>query len=263
MPQKRHPKLLKYNHMDLHIAPDQFFTLLRLFPDSPENVHVRYFIIKNLCEIYLTGNISDPQAIVVRSKSLPSELFGYRDPNSLFEILQSLKNWNSLLVENNISQTLGHLLSKTKSFTYEKEIYLILKRSVTTVPTSNVRLLTVDDLSLVQKAHEQLYKAGVTSSYKDMLVNGIVTGIIIDNQLVSMAHAIHITEKFADVGIFTAPNYINKGYFTSAAALLIKELQTKGLTPVWSTDENNFSSLKVAHKLGFTQTYTKTYINIK
>ena len=248
--------------MTLQVPLGQYPSLLPFFPDSPENVHVRYFLTKKLCEVYLTGNISNSQAIVIRPNPTPSELFGYQNPSALFEILQSLENWQSILVDNNISEKLGRLISQTKNIKYEKEIYLVLGQPINTLPTNNTRLLAIDDMSLLQRAHKWLQAAGSTSSYQEMLSDGIAAGIIIDNRLASIAYATHITEKFADVGVFTSPDHRNKGYSTSVAALLIKELQAKNLTPVWSTDENNPASLKVAQKLGFTQKCTKTYINL-
>ncbi|TSC87823.1 MAG: hypothetical protein G01um101416_348 [Microgenomates group bacterium Gr01-1014_16] len=244
--------MLNYKQMILQISPDQYPALLPFFPDTPENVHVRYFLTKRLCEIYLTGNISNPQAIIIRSKPTPSELFGYQDPSALFQILKSLENWHSILVNNDISETLGRLISQTKNITYEKEIYLVLKQPVTTLPTSNVRQLTFDDTPILLSAQKWLQAAGSTSSYQEMLSDGIVVGIIVNNQLASIAYATHITEKFADVGTFTSPNHRNKGYSTSAAMFLIQMLQAKNLTPVWSTDENNSASLKIAQKLRFT-----------
>lgn len=248
--------------MILQVPPGQYPDLLHHFPDLPENVHIRYFLTKELCEVYLIGNISNPQAIIIRPEPNPSELFGYRDPNALFEIIQSLGNWHSILVDNNISEKLRRLLSQTENIKYEKEIYFVLGQPVTTPPTNNARRLTINDISLLQSAHRWLQAAGSTSSCQEMLSDGIVAGIIINNRLASIAYASHITEKFADVGIFTSPDHRNKGYSTSAAALLIKELQAKNLTPVWSTDENNPASLKVARKLGFTQKCIKTCINL-
>ena len=88
--------------MVLQVDPGQYPALLSHFPDSPENVHVRYFLSKNLCEVYLAGSISNPQAIIVKSKP-QFELFGYYDPNGIFEILQSLEKWSSILVNNDVS----------------------------------------------------------------------------------------------------------------------------------------------------------------
>lgn len=249
--------------MIFHVVHDQYQTLLPLFPDLPENVHTRYFLIKKLCEVYIIGNILNPKAIVIRPEFDSSELFGYKDPKAICEIIQSIEEWNSILVNNNVSKELGNFLSKTKNIKYEKEIYFTLKQPIINLPTNNTQLLTSNDLPLLKNIHSQLQNAGVTSSYQEMLSNGMIAGTVIHNQLVSIAYATHVTEKYADVGIFTIPEYRNKGYSILVTTFLIQKLQAKNLIPVWSTDENNSASLKVAQKLGFTEIYTKTYINFE
>ena len=168
------------------VPPSQYSRLLPFFPDIPENVHIRYFLTKERCEVYLVGDISNPHAAIIRPK---------------FEILMSLQNWSSILIDNNISNQLASPL-KLQDINFIKEIYLILDKPISTQDVNNARLLTAGDLRLLKDGPKQFYEAGLRDS-REILSHGIAAGVIVNNRLVATAHATHITEKCADVGIFT------------------------------------------------------------
>ena len=51
-----------------------------------------------------------------------------------------------------------------------------------------------------------------------------------------------------------------RGFATAAACLVSQAVQAVGLTPVWSTGEDNYASQRIAEKLGFTQIVRRTYV---
>ena len=237
--------------------------LLPIFPDSPENVYVHSFLKRKLCEAYISGDISNPQAIIIRSKFDPSELFGYGNPQPLVDLLQTLSDWSCVLVNNDISAPLGSLFaSKGINIKYYKDIYYVIQTPVQAVQIDNVRLLSISDANTVLSAAKELQGAGFASP-QEMLTDGVVAGAIVDDQLVAIAHTSAISAKFADVGVYTTEGHRGKGYSTAAATLVIEKLQAKNLIPVWSTGEDNFASQKVTQKIGFTQISTKTYLILK
>lgn len=245
------------------ISINQYPKLLPLFSETPENVYIRSFLERNLCEVYISGDISHPQAIVVRSKFDPQELFGYGNSQALYDLLQTLNDWSCVLVNNDLSIQLGNLfISKGVSVKYYKDIYYTIQVPVLPVRIDNVRLLSISDTNLILNAPKQLQGAGFANP-QEMLIQGVVAGAIVDNQLVAIAHTSAISNKFSDVGVYTAQDHRGKGYSTAAATLVIEKLQARNLIPVWSTGEDNLASQKVAQKIGFTKTSTKTYIILK
>lgn len=249
--------------MIYQIPTNQYPKLLPLFPDTPENVYVHSFLKRKMCEVYISGDISSPLAIVVRSKFDPSELFGYGNPQTLYDLLQTLNNWSCVLVNNDLSTQLGNLfISKGVSVKYYKDIYYTIQVPVQSVHIDNVRLLSINDTDLILNAPKELQGAGF-ANIQEMLTEGVVAGAVANDQLVAIAHTSAISDKFADVGVYTAQDHRGKGYSTAAATLVIEKLQARDLIPVWSTGEDNFASQKVAQKIGFTQISTKTYIILK
>ncbi|KKU79048.1 MAG: hypothetical protein UY06_C0032G0005 [Candidatus Amesbacteria bacterium GW2011_GWA2_47_70] len=138
------------------VPPSQYSRLLPFFPDIPENVHIRYFLTKERCEVYLVGDISNPHAAIIRPK---------------FEILMSLQNWSSILIDNNISNQLASPL-KLQDINFIKEIYLILDKPISTQDVNNARLLTAGDLRLLKDGPKQFYEAGLRDS-REILSHGI------------------------------------------------------------------------------------------
>ena len=69
-----------------------------------------------------------------------------------------------------------------------------------------------------------------------------------------------MTERHADIGVFTSEEWRGRGLVTAAASMVAKQLQATGLTPTWSTGEDNFASLRVAGKLGFAEVGRRTYV---
>jgi predicted GNAT family acetyltransferase len=69
-----------------------------------------------------------------------------------------------------------------------------------------------------------------------------------------------MSAQYCDIGVHTLEPYRKRGYSTACAALVAREVQRRGLTPVWSTSTENYASLRVAAKAGFREVGRMTYI---
>ena len=123
----------------------------------------------------------------------------------------------------------------------------------------HVRLLTRDDLTLLQAAQPALRGAGWRSK-EELLQEGVVAGAVIDGQLAALAHTSARSDRCADVGVATLPEWRGQGLATAAAALVCARVLADGQTPVWSTATTNVASRRVAAKLGFVEVSRRTYV---
>jgi len=92
------------------------------------------------------------------------------------------------------------------------------------------------------------------------LSESIVACAIVDGEIVATALSSGRSERYADVGVYTRQEYRGRGLSTAAAALVARQLQARGLLPIWSTGGHNSASLRVAHKLGFAEVGRRQYV---
>ena len=81
-----------------------------------------------------------------------------------------------------------------------------------------------------------------------------------NDNIVAIAHTYAETNLHADIGVSTLETWREKGFSTAAASLVAQEIQARGKVPAWSCGEDNYASLRVAEKLGFTEVGRRTYI---
>jgi hypothetical protein len=73
-------------------------------------------------------------------------------------------------------------------------------------------------------------------------------GVIENSQIVSICRSVRITEKAHEAGIETLEEYRGKGFAKIVLKGWIKEIQSKGIIGLYSTNKENKSSQKVAEK---------------
>jgi hypothetical protein len=79
-------------------------------------------------------------------------------------------------------------------------------------------------------------------------------GIIVDNKLVSATDSPdmpYMQELVQEIGINTLKEYRGKGYARAACISLIHTLLSKNMCPMWSTDNDNIASDRLARSVGF------------
>lgn len=84
---------------------------------------------------------------------------------------------------------------------------------------------------------------------------------IIDGKICSIAcENPHFNDGYADIGVFTAPEYRGRGYAAANAAALVKLLTDEGNIVTYSCSADNYAAIKTAEKIGFRHTHNAMYI---
>jgi len=218
--------------------------------------------MRGACSAYVVGQPARFKAAVVVSVDNPQEPFGFgEDPDALWSILAPLEGWRVVNVSPSVAPKLGAVIraSTGSRVAYYGDVYHTLTRPAASHSHPHVRLLTVDDRALFDGVPDDL-KPGMRGDVEIVLREGFVAGAVVDDRLVSVAHTNAITERYADIGVFTHEDFRNRGYSTAAASIVASAIQKSGRTPVWSCGEDNLQSLRVAAKVGFTEVSRRTYV---
>ena len=244
------------------LTPTQFSILADSLEDKPITVIPTSRLRTGMCSAYISGVLPDFTAVIIFDKFCPDEPMGFgHDVYAMWNLLKSLQGWGCICVETVHAESLGNLIreSTNSSVRYFGDIYNILEEPASCIHNDYVRKLTLQDIRLINKAPKELQGNGYLT-IKSMLKNGIVAGAIVDDQLVSIAHTYAETDLHADVGVFTIEQYRGNGFATAASSLVAREIQAGGKVPVWSCGEDNYASLRVAQKVGFTKVDNRTYV---
>lgn len=205
---------------------------------------------------FVRGELPHYQAAVI--EELPRELAGFGDPEPLVELLAEVPDWDCVEVDLKTAEAVG--ASIQESWRASVRLYGSIRYALNDPPRRHshpsVRELTPDHLSLLRSAG-----SGIDVDNPEALLhNGIAAGAVIDDRLVAIASSIAMTQRFAEVGVVTLPDFRNRGLSTASAVLLCQLLQGHGMTPVWGTGEDNHPSRRVAVMIGFTETERRSYV---
>ena len=246
----------------VQLSPAELSELARVLGDSPETAIPANRLMRGVCSAYVVGQPARFKAAVVVSHDNPAEPFGFgEDPEALWSILEPLEGWRVVNVSPSVAPKLGALIrSSTGSrVAYYGDVYHTLTRPAVMHSHPHVRLLTVDDRALFDGVPDDL-KPGMRGDVEIVLREGFVAGALVDDQVVSVAHTNAITERYADIGVFSHQDFRNRGYSTASASTVARAIQGSGRIPVWSCGEDNLASLRVAAKVGFTEVSRRTYV---
>ncbi len=246
----------------VQLSPDELPALARVLGDSPETAIPVHRLMRGVCTAYVVGELPQFKGAVIVSRDNPGEPDGFgEDPEALWSILEPLKDWRIVDVSPSVAPKLGALIraSTGSRVAYYGDVYHTLTRPAVTHSRPEVRLLTVDDRTLFDGVPDDL-KPGMRGDVEIVLREGFVAGAVVDDRIVSVAHTNGITERYAEIGVFTHEDYRNRGYSTASASIVAAAVQGRGLTPVWSCGEDNLASLRVAAKVGFTEVSRRTYV---
>lgn len=106
-------------------------------------------------------------------------------------------------------------------------------------------LLTEDDT-----ARLEAFEAGSAPYYLDPHRAPCI-GVIVDEQLVSVAHSSRRTQEACELGIDTIPEARRRGYATSATLTWTQAIRQEGLLPIYSALASNTASLRLAAAAGY------------
>ena len=246
----------------VQLSPDDLPELTRALGDSLETAIPLGRLMRGACIAYVVGEVTRFEAAVVHLQEDKGEVQGFgENAEALWSILEPLEGWRVVNVSPSVAPKLGALIraSTGSRVAYYGDVYHTLSRPAVAHSYPEVRRLTVDDRALFDGVPDDL-KPGMRGDVEIVLREGFVAGAVVDDRLVSVAHTNAITERYADIGVFTDEDFRNRGYSTSAAALVAGSIQRSGRIPVWSCGEDNLQSLRVAAKVGFTEVSRRTYV---
>ena len=246
----------------VQLSPADLSALARVLGDSPETAIPVHRLMRGACSAYVVGEPARFRAAVVVSRDNPEEPDGFgEDPEALWSILGPLEGWRVVDVSPSVAPKLGALIraSTDSRVAYYGDVYHTLTRPAVIHSHPDVRLLTEDDRALFDGVPDDL-KPGMRGDVEIVLREGFVAGAVVEGRVVSVAHTNAITERYADIGVFTHQDFRNRGYSTASAALVAAAIQGSGRMPVWSCGEDNLASLRVAAKVGFVEISRRTYV---
>ncbi len=244
------------------VSPEERQALARTLGDTPESVISVHLLARGLAEAYVAGDPTHPSGVIVREGSYPGELMSFgSDAAVLWELLLLVGGWWCVSVVEPCAEDLGRMIEERTGggVRYYGDIYHPLRDPVAGIQHGAVRLLTPDDLELVEAAAVEVRGSGWESA-QEMLEEGVAAGAVVKGALVAIAFTHARSARDADVAVSTLKEWRGRGFATAAASLFAKRLQEAGRRPMWSSGEDNLASLRVAKKLGFTPITRRIYV---
>ncbi len=222
-------------------------------------------LLRGQCRAYVLGELPCFEAAVVQADDAPDEPTAYgRNPAAIWELLQGVEGWTCVeLTEGPWVRALGEMIAQALGVPvrYYGDLYYALERPAIPWPHRAVRLLTPDDAPLLEAAPRELRGGGLRLlGARAMLAEGCVAAAIVDGTVVATAQTSARSSRYADIGVHTLEPYRRQGLGVAAASLVAQAAQAEGLTPVWSTGEDNHASQRIAAKIGFGFVGRMTYI---
>jgi RimJ/RimL family protein N-acetyltransferase len=230
--------------------------------ETPETVISIHLLRRGLCSAYVAGSPTQFDAAIVQARSLPSEPVGFgSDPQVLWESLQSVCGWDCILVDTECARPLGRIIKQEMGVAvhYLDDVCHTLTQPATYYEDGAVRQLTLRDLELLASAPAEFRDASWEDT-KTLLRDGIIACAIVSGEIVATALTTARGDHYADVGVYTHPDFRRRGLATAAASAVLRRVQQQGQTPVWGAGAHNTASLRVAQKLGFKETSRRTYV---
>lgn len=239
--------------------------LAGMLVETPETMTGMHRLRRGIAHAYVAGMPEQPVVAVVQSRFLMEEPAAYgSDPEVVWAVLKRVPGWTAVNAERDVAPRLAALIEAEtgKPCVLIEETYYTLEQPVNGFSDPVVRRIGIDDLAMVEAATEPLDMHGWRyGSAEVLLTHGLLAGAVIDGELVSIAFSASGSSKYTEVGIKTREDFRGRGYSTAAASLICADIQASGQTAVWSTDQDNIASQRVAAKLGFLEVSRRIYVN--
>lgn len=240
------------------------FAAARWMGDHPQTVIAAHALLTGRCQAWIAGEAENPRALLIRTNWVPTEPYGFgRDAGALTDLLLSIDGWTCVNVGGALIETMPDELRRRTGREVRQfgDLYSVMLRMEQRFDHPSVRLLTRDDVDLLADAappvgpHDRK-TAGM------ILREGICAAALFDGRIVSRVHAFPTLPRHAELGAATLKAYRGRGLNTACASLVVQELLSRKITPVWSTGEDNAPSQRVAAKLGFVRTTARVYLSL-
>jgi GNAT superfamily N-acetyltransferase len=245
---------------DYFIDEGEFDALADSLGDHPRTVICVHSLRRRLCKAFARCAPGCPENFVVQFHCSPSEPMAHGgDPELLFEVLGRVHGWASVSVDDRVAQALALLIEKHMGGTVKHcgDLYYVLRAPAADFRHHDVRELIPDDVALLEAAPLELRGCGFETSL-ELLEEGVVACGLVSGRVVAVAYTSAISGGYADIGVYTASAWRGRGFATACASMVAARAQNMGLTPVWSTSEDNPASIKIAEKVGFERVSRRT-----
>lgn len=252
-------RLVERMHPADPAAAEEFADAL---PDDPFHFTARCIVHRRVGRLWLRGPPSAPLAAVVVPEWQPTEPLAFgTESEEVWAILRDVPGWDCVEVSEALAGSLEPVLSRAlrRSVRRYGDLYYALDAPPRATRHPAVRRLSDADLALIDRAPPALRPVGFHSTVA-ALTGGVVAGAVIDGALVGIAAMTTSSQTYADVGVHTLEPWRGRGLASAAATLVAEELLERGLTPVWSTGEDDHRSQRVAEKLGFRRVGRREYL---
>jgi hypothetical protein len=230
--------------------------------DTSQTIIATHLLRRALCNAYVAGSSQDFDAAIIQAHRFPGEPVGYgADPKLLWHLLQSVAGWFCVLVSTECAQGLGRLVTQATGapVRYLDDVCFELSHPAPVYRCEAVRVMTMDDLALIEAAPPQL-RASCYRDVEDLLTHGVIACAILAGTVVATALTAARSERYAEIGVYTRKGYRRRGYATVAASAVCRRVQAGGQTPVWSAGASKAASLRVADRLGFREVSRGRYV---
>lgn len=244
------------------LTSQECLVLADIIGDTPTTVISASRLKHGMCDAYIAGSLPDVDAVLVFDAYCADEPCGFgTDADALWRLLKATDGWSCINVDNACAASLGALIEADRgtSIRYYGDVCHALLKPVHRYTNEAVRLLTLEDTGRLTQAPAEVQGNGY-KTHAAMITEGIAAGAVVDGNIVAIAHTYAETDLHADIGVSTLEAWREKGFATAAASLVAQEIQERGKVPAWSCGEDNFASLRVAEKLGFTEIGRRTYV---
>lgn len=242
------------------LSPAQCLLLADSLPDSPETVISLSQLRRGLARAWVNGSeVTEWETAVIEDIAQPGEPLAFsQNPVQLADLLQSIPNWDCVNVTPQMAGLLAPLLETRLGcpVRFWGDVYHTLTIPAPQLENAHVRLLTPADLSLLEAAPFELQGLHPRRTLLEMAI----AGAVVDGRLVAVAQNHARSAHYGEIGVHTLPEWRGRGFATAAATLIAQHVQSVHLIPVWSCGEGNEASLRVAHKLGFSEVSRRVYL---
>jgi GNAT superfamily N-acetyltransferase len=106
------------------------------------------------------------------------------------------------------------------------------------------------EVTLIEPGREDLLVADFPFTATWLRERWPCYGVVIDDRAVSVCYSARRTADVAEAGVDTAEEFRGRGYATLVTTAWANAIRAAGITPVYSTDDENRASRAVARKLG-------------
>lgn len=241
------------------LPADQFDAAADALGDSPFTVIPTHLLRQRWCRAYIVGDLLRFDALLIHHKNNPSEpvVFG-SNAQAIGQLLRELTGWWCIEAATDVAPVLAEIMQRGMAVPMRlyADVHHTLTQPAPDIQHSNVRLLTTEDITFVSSSQSDRPREEI----EWIVRNGVMAGAIVDERLIAIAQTYALSANYCDVGVWTHEAFRKQGYATACASLVAREVQHRGLTPVWSTGEDNYASLRVAAKLGFREMGRMTYV---